>query len=192
VPRRYFGTDGVRGVYREDLTAELVERLGRAFALWSGGSAVLVGRDTRTSGPELEGALARGLASGGSDVVLGGILPTPAVALLAEHAGAVVSASHNPAEYNGVKFFASGMKLTDQEEKEVEAHLDATGRESGAIRTATGLAERYVELVCERFGSPLEGLRVAVDCANGAMSAVAPAALERLGADVTTVAASFD
>ncbi len=118
--RRYFGTDGVRGVVGEDLLPELVERLGRAFALWSGGSSVLVGRDTRASGPELERVLAEGLVSGGCDVVLGGVLPTPAVALLAEEDAAVVSASHNPPEYNGVKFFSRTAKLTDEEEAQVE------------------------------------------------------------------------
>ena len=185
--RRYFGTDGVRGVFGQDLTPELVERLGRAFALWSGGRAVLVGRDTRGSGPELERALAGGLASGGADVLLGSILPTPAVALLAEESGAVVSASHNPAEYNGVKFFAAGTKLTDADEEEVEGLLDASGAGGGSVAQVEGLAERYLEIVCERFGRPLHGLRVACDCANGALSEIAPAALERLGAAVVAV-----
>ena len=96
--RRYFGTDGVRGIVGEDLTENLVERLGLAFAVWAEGKPVLIGRDTRGSGPALEDALARGLVSGGSEAILGGILPTPAVALLAESCGAVVSASHNPPE----------------------------------------------------------------------------------------------
>src|SRR5918992_1715897 len=103
--RRYFGTDGVRGIFGDDLTEDLVRRLGRAFAAWSDGCPVLVGRDTRASGAALELALSAGLASGGSEVRWGGILPTPAVALLAEGCGAVISASHNPPEYNGVKFF---------------------------------------------------------------------------------------
>ena len=191
--RRYFGTDGVRGIVGEDLTENLVERLGRAFALWAEGKPVLVGRDTRDSGPALESALARGLAAGGSDSTLGGILPTPAVALLAESCGAVVSASHNPAEYNGVKFFGpGGSKLADEDEEAVEALFTAEPALSGEIREAEGLAERYVELVCERFGAPLDGLRLCVDCANGAMYRVAPGALERLGADVTTIAAAPD
>ncbi len=188
--RRYFGTDGVRGVVGEDLTPVLVERLGRAFALWSRGAPVLVGRDTRASGPELERALAEGLVSGGSDVDLGGILPTPAVALLAEGAGAVVSASHNPPEYNGVKFFGpGGVKLEDAEEEAVEAFLEAPPAEdAGRVRSVDGLADRYVLEVCRRFGAPLGGLHVAVDCANGAMSEVAPAALHWLGATVSAVA----
>jgi phosphoglucosamine mutase len=187
--RRYFGTDGVRGVVGEDLSAGLVERLGRAFAAWSDGAAVLVGRDTRSSGPELEHALASGLVSGGSDVVLGGVLPTPAVALLQEEMGAVVSASHNPAEYNGVKFFgAAGTKLTDAEEEAIEELLDVPVRKAASILTANGLAERYVETVCERFGRPLAGMRIAVDCANGALSTIAPRAFERLGASVMPLA----
>ena len=192
--RRYFGTDGVRGIVGEDLTEELVERLGRAFALWSRGLPVLVGRDTRGSGPELERALARGLASGGADVTLGGVLPTPAVALLAEGTGAVVSASHNPPEYNGVKFFGrGGTKLSDEEEEAIEARLgDPPGVEAGAVRERPGLADAYVVEISRRFGAPLGGLHVAVDCANGAMSGVAPAALHWLGAEVTAVAGEPD
>ena len=187
--RKYFGTDGVRGVVGEDMTPELVERLGRAFALWSGGAAVLVGRDTRASGPELEAALARGLVAGGSDITVGGILPTPAVALLAEWNSAVVSASHNPPEYNGVKLFApGGRKLVDDEEEAIEELFDATASDGGRLREASGLIDRYVALVTDRFGSDLSGLRVAVDCANGAMSEAAPAAFVRLGADVVPVA----
>ena len=192
MPRRLFGTDGVRGVVGEDLTEELVERLGRAFSRWSGGAEVLIGRDTRASGPALEAALTAGLESGGSNVLVGGVLPTPAVALLAEHAGAVVSASHNPAEYNGVKFFRGGWKLEDAEEEAVEALLDAEPASAGEIREAPGLGERYVDLVCERFGASLQGLRVVLDCANGAMVEVAPAAFERLGAEISVVGAEPD
>jgi phosphoglucosamine mutase len=188
VARRYFGTDGVRGVVGADLTEDLVERLGHAFARWSSGDAVLIGRDTRGSGPALEAALASGLAAGGSKVMLGGVLPTPAVALLAEQAGAVVSASHNPAEYNGVKLFRDGLKLEDAEEEAIEALLDVGGSgPAGSISDAPGLGERYVELVAERFGGPLDGLRVVVDCANGAMVEVGPAVFERLEAAVTVI-----
>jgi phosphoglucosamine mutase len=185
--RRFFGTDGVRGVVGEGLTVDLVERLGRAYAIWAGGSEVLVGRDTRASGPELEQVLAAGLASGGSKVVLGGVLPTPAVALLASESGAVVSASHNPPEYNGVKLFRSGAKLTDGQEEEIEALLDEPGRGGGSITEQRGLGARYLDLVCERFGRPLGGLRIALDCANGAMSQIAPEAFSRLGASVVAV-----
>ncbi len=185
--RRYFGTDGVRGIFGEDFTPELVERLGRAFARWSDGAGVLIGRDTRVSGPEVERALASGLVSGGSNVLLGGVLPTPAVALLAEASGAVVSASHNPAAYNGVKFFASGTKLTDDQEEAVEGLLGSSGSNTGKIEVVTGLSDRYTDWVCERFGRSFEGLRVAVDCANGALYEIGPQAFRRLGADVSAV-----
>src|ERR671926_909813 len=116
--RRYFGTDGVRGIVGETLTPELVERLGRASALWSGGGRIFVGRDTRASGVELEEALGRGIASAGGNAVLAGVLPTPAVALLALDLGAVITASHNPPEYNGVKLFdRDGHKLPDEQEE---------------------------------------------------------------------------
>ena len=192
--RRYFGTDGVRGVVGEELTAELVERLGRAAALWSGGGRVFVGRDTRESGPMLEGAFAEGVASAGGNAVLGGVLPTPAVALLALDLGAVISASHNPPEYNGVKFFdGDGQKLTDASEEEIEALLDEPERpQRGTIDRVGISAESYLEHVLERFGSDLSGLRVAVDCGNGAYSALAPKAFTQLGADVLPLATEPD
>src|SRR3954466_11905907 len=110
--RRYFGTDGVRGIVGEAITPQLVEKLGKAVALWSGRGRIFVGRDTRGSGVELEQALARGIASAGGNAVVAGVLPTPAVALLSLDLGAVVTASHNPPEYNGVKFFdGDGHKL---------------------------------------------------------------------------------
>jgi phosphoglucosamine mutase len=190
--RRYFGTDGVRGVVGEGITEELVERIGRAFALWTGGSPVLVGRDTRASGKGLEAALARGLADGGARAELGGVLPTPAVAHLAESEGAVISASHNPPEYNGVKLFRHASKLSDEDEEAVEALIDAPGPATGEVVAAERLIDRYVDLVCERWGAPLGGLRVAVDCANGAMFEAGPAVLERLGAEVTALAVEPD
>src|SRR5882724_8783829 len=120
VARNYFGTDGVRGIVGEFVTVDLLEKLGKASALWSGRGRVFVGRDTRGSGPELEEAFARGVASAGGSAVLGGVLPTPAIALLALDLGAVISASHNPPEYNGVKFFdRDGQKLTDAAEEEI-------------------------------------------------------------------------
>jgi phosphoglucosamine mutase len=155
---------------------------------------VLIGRDTRASGPTLEQALAAGLSSGGSDVLLGGVLPTPAVALLAEDGGAVVSASHNPAEYNGVKFFRGGWKLEDVDEEAIEALIDGHGEPGppGWVRKAGGLLDGYVDLVCDRFGASLQGLRVVLDCANGAMVGAAPAAFQRLGAEVTVGGADPD
>src|SRR3954452_10135813 len=124
--RRYFGTDGVRGGVGEFLTADLVERLGRASTIWSGAERVFIVRHTRGSGPELEAAFARGVVSAGGAAVLGGVLPTPAVALAPLDLGVVLSASHNPPEYNGVKFFdRRGRKLPDAAEEEIEALLDA-------------------------------------------------------------------
>ena len=191
--RRYFGTDGVRGVVGDDLTPELVERLGRAATRWAGGGRVLVGRDTRASGPALEDALARGITSAGGTAVLAGILPTPAVALLADDLGAVVSASHNPPEYNGVKFFdAGGAKLTDEQEEEIERLLDEPGPGDGSVVDLESAASTYSRHVLERFGSDLSGLRIGVDCANGAFSAIAPAVFEQLGAEVHPVGVDPD
>jgi phosphoglucosamine mutase len=188
VARQYFGTDGVRGVVGDMLTAELVERLGKAAALWCGRGRVFVGRDTRASGPDLEDAFADGIASAGGTAVLAGVLPTPAVALLGLDLAAVISASHNPPEYNGVKFFdRDGRKLTDAAEEEIEALLDAPARGGGEIDRVEVAEESYLEHVLERFGSDLTGLRIAVDCANGAYSGLAPQAFEQLGAEVTKI-----
>ena len=191
--RRYFGTDGVRGVVGRDITPELVELLGRAATIWAGGGAVLVGRDTRGSGPELEEALARGILSAGGNAVLGGVLPTPAVALCARDLGAVVSASHNPPEYNGVKLFdRDGAKLSDADEEEIESFLDEPPILIGIVERDDGVANRYLEHVLDRFGADLSGVRIAVDCANGAYSAIAPEVFRRLGADLTVVGAEPD
>jgi len=186
--RSYFGTDGVRGVVGKDLTPELVERLGKAATLWAGGGRVLVGRDTRGSGPELEAAVAGGIGASGGTAVLGGVLPTPAVALLAEGLGVVISASHNPPEYNGVKFFGPrGEKLSDDDEAQIESLLDAHGAGGGAIEAFDGAADRYAADINERFGSDLTGLRIGVDCANGALSALAPRVFAELGAEVVVM-----
>jgi len=191
--RRYFGTDGVRGIVGESLTPELVEKLGKAVSLWSGRGRVFVGRDTRASGIELEEALGRGIVSAGGSAVLGGVLPTPAVALLALDVGAVITASHNPPEYNGVKFFdGAGQKLTDESEEEIEALLDADAPGGGELDRVGIADDSYLEHIVERFGSDLTGLRLGVDCANGAYSKIAPRAFELLGAVVTTIGADPD
>jgi phosphoglucosamine mutase len=188
VPRDYFGTDGVRGIVGEDITPELVERLGRAATLWSGRGRIFVGRDTRASGPELEDALARGIASAGGNAVVAGVLPTPAVALLTLDLGCVITASHNPPEYNGVKFFdRDGQKLTDGQEERIEALLDQPPGNGGDIDYVAVATDSYLEHVVERFGSDLTGLRIAVDCANGAYAGLAPDAFEQLGAQVTAI-----
>jgi phosphoglucosamine mutase len=192
--RRYFGTDGVRGVVGEDLTPELVERLGSAATLWSNGGRVFVGRDTRASGVELEEAFGRGIVAAGGNAVLAGVLPTPAVALLALDLGAVISASHNPPEYNGVKLFdGEGRKLTDAAEEEIEALFGAPfDGEPGQVDHVGVATESYLDHIVERFGSDLSALKIVVDCANGAYSGIAPTAFARLGADVTTIGSDPD
>jgi phosphoglucosamine mutase len=189
VARKYFGTDGVRGVVGEFITPELVERLGRAASLWTGAAKVFVGRDTRASGVELEEAFARGVISAGGDCILGGVLPTPAVALLALDLGVVISASHNPPEYNGVKFFDSqGNKLSDVSEEQIEELLAAApGIDQGQIEHVEVAPDSYREHIIERFGADLTGMRIAVDCANGAYSGLAPQAFERCGAEVHAI-----
>jgi phosphoglucosamine mutase len=192
--RRYFGTDGVRGIVGEALTPELVEQLGRAVTLWSDGGRVFVGRDTRGSGEELEEAFGRGVVAAGGNAVLAGVLPTPAVALLALDLGAVITASHNPPEYNGVKLFdGEGRKLTDAAEEEIEALFDVPFAGSpGQVDRVGEAEESYLDHIVERFGSDLSGLKLVVDCANGAYSGSAPAAFERLGAEVTAIGCDPD
>ena len=192
--RTHFGTDGVRGIVGETLTLDLVERLGRASTTWAGRGRVFVGRDTRGSGPALEEAVVQGIVSAGGIAVVGGVLPTPAVALLAQDLGVVLSASHNPPEYNGVKLFdAEGHKLSVADEEAIEALLDTPPSNGvGSVEPAQDAVAGYVEHILEHFGRPLDGLRIAVDCANGAFSAIAPGVFEQLGAQVTTVAAAPD
>ncbi len=187
--RKYFGTDGVRGIVGEFLTDELVERLGKASTLWVGADArVFVGRDTRASGPALEDAFARGVVSAGGHAVLSGVLPTPAVALLRLDLGVVITASHNPPEYNGVKFFdGDGQKLVDVQEEEIEVLLDAPVRGGGSIDEVGIATDSYLEHVLDRFESDLSGLKIVVDCANGAYAGLAPKAFERLGAQVHAI-----
>ena len=195
-----FGTDGVRGVANLDLTPELVLALGRAAARVLGGWQFVVGRDTRLSGPLLESALIAGLTSEGAQVTTLGVVPTPAVAWLAgdEHAaGAVISASHNRYEDNGVKLFAAGgRKLTDEVETALEAELHAllahegssaarTGDAVGTVVDGTGQVGRWAESVARSIeGRTLEGMSLVVDCANGAASVWGPKVLRALGATV--------
>jgi phosphoglucosamine mutase len=204
-----FGTDGIRGVANAELGAELVLALGRAAARMLPARAFVVGRDTRRSGPLLQAALSAGMASEGADVVDLGVIPTPGVAWVASRRGlpgAVISASHNPFSDNGVKLIgAGGLKLSDAEEEAVEAELDRIlAGEGKARRPPTGpavgvlVAEHealgdYVEhLVAATEGRDLAGMKVVVDCANGAASTVAPAVLARLGAQVQVVCAEPD
>src|SRR3989449_2438549 len=175
VPRRYFGTDGVRGIVGRDLTADLVERLGRAATIWSGRGRIFVGRDTRASGPELEEALARGIASAGGNAVVAGVLPTPAVALLTLDLGCVITASHNPPEYNGVKFFdRDGQKLSDAEEEEIEALLDSVPAGGGDIDEVGVATDSNPPHVAATLGAPLSGPKNGVACAHSADSGPPP------------------
>ncbi|MGH9279136.1 MAG: phosphoglucosamine mutase [Acidimicrobiales bacterium] len=188
-----FGTDGVRGIANAELTPELTMALGRAAARVLGPGPFLVGRDTRWSGGLLAAALSSGLASEGVGVVDLGVLPTPAVAWYSREEGrpaAVVSASHNPFPDNGVKFFAAGgRKLADNVEARLEAELDQpptrlVGADIGRITHRTSTTGYVDAIVATLDGRRLDGLRVVVDCANGAASEVGPAALRQLGADV--------
>src|SRR5262249_8641100 len=159
----YFGTDGVRGIVGADLTSGLVERLGRASAYWSGGGRIFIGRDTRASGVELEDALARRIADAGGKPVVASVPPTPAGALLTLDLGCVITASHNPPEYNGVKFFdRDGQKLSDASEEEIEALLDRAGISGGSVDRVDVATDSYLEHVIERFGSDLSRLHIVV------------------------------
>jgi phosphoglucosamine mutase len=199
--RKLFGTDGVRGEAGTFLTAELALSLGRATtaSLEVDRPQVLIVRDTRESGPMLESALAAGVAEAGGDALLGGVLPTPAAAVLVRKLGldlaAVVSASHNPYGDNGIKFFSrDGTKLGDEAEAGIEAMLEAgpPPAEPGHVRELDGGAEDYLRALESAFPLDLSGVKVALDCANGATHRVAPAIFERLGADVELIAAEPD
>ncbi len=200
--RKLFGTDGVRGPVGEVLTPELALALGRATAAELRGERpqVLIIRDTRESGHMLESALAAGLAAAGADVFLGGVLPTPAASILVRRhgfdLGAVVSASHNPWQDNGIKFFGrNGRKLDDDAEHRVEGRVaagPATGSQSGRIRKLEGALDDYLRELASVFDLDLTGRRIVLDCANGATHRAAPAAFERLGADLITIGAEPD
>jgi phosphoglucosamine mutase len=200
-----FGTDGIRGVANAELGAELVLALGRATARAMPAQAFLVARDTRQSGPLLQAALSAGLASEGADVIDLGVLPTPGLAWhCATRAlpGAMISASHNPFTDNGVKLFAAGgLKLSDSAEDAVEQELERvlapdipgprapTGPAVGRLSLDPDAATGYIDhLVRSLEGRTLDGMRVVVDCANGAASVAAPAVLARLGATVHAMA----
>jgi phosphoglucosamine mutase len=200
---RLFGTDGVRGVANTELTGELAYRLGRAAVLCLAERGqtrpdVVVGRDTRASGEFLEAALSAGICSAGGDAVLVGVCTTPGVAfltrILGAGAGVVISASHNPAEYNGIKFFGeSGYKLPDEVEDAIEAATRADdgprphGRGVGRVLGSADSIHRYLAHVEATAQATLEGMRVVVDCANGAAARLAPPLLRRLGAEVIPI-----
>lgn len=217
---RLFGTDGVRGVANTELTCEMAYRLGQAAASFLG-KTIVVGKDTRLSGDMLESALVAGATSAGGTALLAGVIPTPAVALLVRElsaaGGVVISASHNPPEYNGIKLFdAQGFKLPDAVEDEIEAFITAGGLE-GAVSRAheagdadaampsgpeLGVAVE-VEEACEIYiehavrsilaqGIDFSGMTIALDTGHGASSLTSPAALRRLGAEVIVINDDYD
>jgi len=204
----YFGTDGIRGVAGELLTPEFAVQVGRAAAAvlaQKAGSHPLfvIGRDTRLSGPMLEAGLVAGLTSGGARVEMAGVIPTPGLATLVNQrgadAGVVISASHNPFADNGIKFFTgAGVKLSDEEEAEIEAHIahhdlqSLAGDRFGCAEYLEGAVEGYVADVVQRIPLDLRGMKIAIDCAHGAMSRAAPLALAESGADVTVLFAEPD
>lgn len=199
-----FGTDGVRGVANVELTPELAFKLGYAAAKYFSreGSApkIIIGRDTRRSGQMLEAALAAGICSAGGNAHLLGVMPTPAVSFLTSvvkaNAGVVISASHNPFEDNGIKFFSrTGHKLPDAVEDEIEAIVKTpidyskavSGSSVGSIVHEDNLAELYIKHILGTAYADLKGLKVVMDCSNGANSQIAPVILRSLGAEVITI-----
>jgi phosphoglucosamine mutase len=209
---RLFGTDGVRGIANEDLTPELACALGKAGAYVlskTGGGAsptVIIGKDTRVSGDMLEDGLSAGIQSMGGAVIKAGVAPTPAVAFLVRDmsadCGAVISASHNPFHYNGIKFFnGKGFKLDDSIEEEIEAivlgeisaDLHASGAKIGKASVHSGDAlRRYVGYLIDGMDTSLKGVKVVVDCANGAASGAAGMLFEALGADLVMIGSDPD
>lgn len=202
---RLFGTDGIRGTYGRDLTPELTRELGGAAVRVLARAhdrppTLLIGRDTRPSGRALEDALVQGIVEAGGDAVLAGVVPTPAVAFLVPglgiESGIVISASHNQPQDNGVKFFdGRGFKLSDQLERQIEDEMAAGGGAripQGEVRALPPDAPGYLDHVVGVADRSLEGMRVVVDCANGAASALAPDVMRKLGADVVAINAEAD
>ena len=202
---RLFGTDGVRGVANSELTPELAFNLGKAgAAVLSQGNkrpVIVIGKDTRLSGDMLENALAAGILAVGGNVIKVGVIPTPAVAYLTKYyradAGIVISASHNPFEYNGIKFFnGQGYKLDDSIEEKIEdiimrgidANAHVTGDQIGrCLEAEESATELYCNSLLETIDISLEGMKIVLDCANGAAFEIAPKVYRKLGADVTVI-----
>lgn len=190
---KYFGTDGIRGKYGDNLDASLSYKTGLAIAEFFGKGNCIVARDTRVSGPEIEHALVRGLNDGGCNAILLGIIPTPAVAFMAVKlkatCGIMISASHNPPEYNGIKIFDGyGVKLSEEQEGSIEYYIDNPPKilAKGGIETHLESArEDYISYICKCVDANFKGLKVWLDCGYGAASTVAFEAFSRLGASVT-------
>jgi phosphoglucosamine mutase len=201
---RLFGTDGVRGTANTELTPELAYKLGRAAAQYFGRETktpkIIIGQDTRLSGTMLASALAAGICSAGGNAHMLGVIPTPAVSYLTDkvhaNAGVVISASHNPFEDNGIKFFSnSGYKLPDAVEDEIEAIVNTpidyskapSGSSVGKVVMEDGLDALYIKHIVASAPCKLNGLKVVMDCANGASSNIAPVILRMLGAEVIPI-----
>lgn len=198
---KLFGTDGVRGLANTELTPELTTALARAAAAripqLDRRPRFLIGRDTRLSGDILEAAAIAGICSAGADAVLGGVMPTPALAYLVRtldlDGGIMISASHNPYEYNGLKFFGpGGHKLSEAAENQIESALrepaDSARRISvGSVRRRPEMLSSYLDSLCGTAGRPLEGMYIVADCAHGALHDLAPRALAALGADAVAI-----
>lgn len=200
---RLFGTDGIRGVANRDLTPDLFVALGRAAGRIASGGLVVIGRDTRVSGPMLESALVAGLCSAGAEVRTAGIVPTPAVAFLTvdrkAKLGSVISASHNPVPDNGIKFFSpSGYKISPDVEDAIEKDLESpdadlpTGADVGTSSPLEDAQDDYVDHLLRSVHQPLDGLRVVLDCAFGAAYEVGPRAFKEAGATVVVLNAEPD
>ncbi|GGM39227.1 phosphoglucosamine mutase [Paraliobacillus quinghaiensis] len=206
---KYFGTDGVRGIANQQLTPELAFKLGRlgGYVLTKETTKpkVLIGRDTRISGNMLEGALTAGLLSIGAEVMRLGVITTPGVAYLTKatsaEAGVMISASHNPVEDNGIKFFGpDGFKLTDAQEKEIEALLDEKtddlprpiGADIGQSNDYFEGGQKYIQYLKQTVDNDFEGLHIALDCAHGSTSSLATHLFADLEADISTIGASPD
>ena len=198
---RMFGTDGVRGIANKDLTSEMAYNLGRAgaYVLTEGAHKpkILVGKDTRISGDMLESALVAGILSVGAEAIILGVIPTPAVAHLTRKygadAGVMISASHNPVEYNGIKFFDNnGYKLPDELEDEIQRVIESgfegvpspIGGDIGKAQVEVGALDDYIDFAKETIAVNLRGLKVALDCANGAVYKAAVRAFRELEAEV--------
>lgn len=201
---KYFGTDGVRGVANTELTPELAFKLGRfgGYVLTKNTEKpkVLIGRDTRISGHMLEGALVAGLLSIGAEVMRLGVISTPGVAYLTKalsaHAGVMISASHNPVEDNGIKFFGpDGFKLLDHQEEEIEKLLDKAedelprpvGANVGQLNDYFEGGQKYLQFLKQTVEEDFTGIHIALDCANGAASSIAPHLFADLEADISTI-----
>ncbi|QKY71012.1 phosphoglucosamine mutase [Lentibacillus sp. CBA3610] len=205
---KYFGTDGVRGIANTELTSELAYKLGRfgGYALTKGTDKpkILIGRDTRVSGNMLEGALVAGLLSIGAEVMRLGVISTPGVAYLTRaikaEAGVMISASHNPVEDNGIKFFGpDGFKLSDDEENEIEQLMEGgdnlprpVGADIGVMNDYFVGGQKYLSFLKDSIDNDFEGMRIALDCAHGATSSLATHLFADLEADIVSIGSSPD